>query len=309
MIPRKLLLLAALAAAAACSARAGNNARDTESASDPAQSTAPQGDALASRGIAASPASDTAGGGPAAPAAPMSAGMLIRTGTAQVEVDSLDRAVARVRALAAQVGGYVGASTVQGGREQAREAELELKIPAARWDQALSALAPIGRVESVNVKSDDVGEEFVDVQARMANARRLEDRLLQLLAARTGKLDEVLQVEHELARVREEIERYEGRLRYLSSRAAVSTLTVTLHEPRPVVGDYPGSSVLGRAFLEAWRNFIGFLAGFISALGILVPLAVLLGGIWWAARRLRARRPARAEPPSPARHDKPHLEE
>src|SRR5205823_10851551 len=78
---------------------------------------------------------------------------------------------------------------------------------------------PIGKLESVNVSAEDVGEEYVDVAARMANARRLESRLIDLLAARTGKLKDVLDVEQELARVREEIERYEGRLRYLKAHS------------------------------------------------------------------------------------------
>jgi hypothetical protein len=70
----------------------------------------------------------------------------------------------------------------------------------------------------------------------MENARRLETRLIDLLATRTGKLKDVLDVERELARAREEIERYEGRLRYLRAHATLSTLTISLHEPLPVVG-------------------------------------------------------------------------
>jgi hypothetical protein len=305
MSPRTMIVLAAALLVCGCGSRARNAPEDAAAApsneSAGSAPSAPKVDALAARGMVTTTDSAAGAGAPAAPAT--AAAMLIRTGTASVEVDSLDRAVARVRALAQQIGGYVASSTVQGGREQAREASLEVKIPSAKWDQALSGLNPIGRVESVNVKSEDVGEEFVDVQARVANARRLEERLIGLLTARTGKLEEVLQVERELARVREEIERYEGRLRYLSSRAAVSTLTVDLHEPRPLVGGYPGASVLGRAFRDAWRNFIGFLAGLISSLGFLVPIALIVAAIWWAVRRLRRRRPA----PKPA--EKPRLEE
>ncbi|MDB4948094.1 MAG: hypothetical protein JWM27_743 [Gemmatimonadetes bacterium] len=228
------------------------------------------------------------------PQAPAHETMLMRTGTASVGVpeDSLEAAMEKVTALAGRVGGYVTNSSMQSGREQTREASLELKIPSERWNQALKGLNPIGRVESVNVQAQDVGEEFVDVQARMANARHLEERLLQLLANRTGKLEEVVQVEHELASVRESIERYQGRLRYLTARVAMSTLTVQIHEPRPVVGEYPGASVIGDAFVRAWRNFVGFTAGFISALGFLVPLCLLLALAGWILRLLLRRRPA-----------------
>jgi hypothetical protein len=310
---RLFTLTCLLAATGYGCARERNNT--PESVADAASSqAAPKADPLARQGIVADVAasSDTAGGAPqqpadpAVPQPPAATAMLIRTGTAAVEVDSLEPAIARVQALAQHMGGYVASSSMQGGREQVREASLELKIPAARWDQALTALQPIGKVESVNVQAQDVGEEYVDVQARMANAKRLEDRLLQLLATRTGKLDEVVQVEHELANVREEIERYEGRLRFLTSRVSMSTLTVQVHEPRPVVGDYPGASVVGGAFVQAWRNFMGFLAGFISLLGFLVPLGLLVAAAVWAIRRmLRSRRPA---PPAPAAPEKPHLE-
>jgi hypothetical protein len=130
----------------------------------------------------------------------------------------------------------------------------------------------------------------------VANARRLEERLIALLATRTGRLEDVLAVERELARVREEIERHEGRLRYLRTRAAVSTLTVNLHEPRPIVGEYPGANVIGNAFRQAWRNFVGFLAGFIASLGILIPVGLLALAGWLVLRPIwrfrRRRKPA-----------------
>ena len=81
--------------------------------------------------------------------------------------------------------------------------------------------------------AEDVGEEFVDVSARMENARRLEQRLVTLLASRTGKLSDVLAVERELARVREDIERYEGRLRYLRAHAATSSCRSKCTSPTP----------------------------------------------------------------------------
>lgn len=217
--------------------------------------------------------------------------MLIRTGHAMVEVDSLELAITRVRQLAQQLGGFVANTSMDVGQRQFRQATLQLRIPAARFDEAISGLPPVGRIESVNVTTEDVGEEFVDVSARVANARRLEERLIALLATRTGRLEDVLAVERELARVREEIERHEGRLRYLRTRAAVSTLTVNLHEPRPIIGEYPGANVMGNAFRQAWRNFVGFLAGFIASLGILIPVGLLALVGWYVLRRIwRSRR-------------------
>jgi hypothetical protein len=217
--------------------------------------------------------------------------MVIRTGQASIEVDSLERAVAQVRLLAARVGGYVANTVMQTGRGDLRSASLEVKIPAERFDDGLNGLAPLGKLESVNVLAEDVGEEFTDVTARMENSRRLESRLIDLLARGTGKLKDVLDVEQELARVREEIERTEGRLRYLRAHAALSTLTIAVHEPVPVVG-HAGSSVIGEAFKQAWRNFVALVAACIRGLGIVIPLGVLAAAGWLSLKRLRKGQPA-----------------
>ena len=211
--------------------------------------------------------------------------MMIRTGQAFVEVQKLDPAILKIRQLVAQVGGYVANSSMSGGRDQIRQASFEVKIPSAKYDEAVSSLSGIGKVETVNSSAQDVGEEFVDVTARVTNARRLEERLINLLANRTGKLDEVLRVERELARVREEIERYEGRLRYLTSRASMSTLVINAHEPAPLIGNQPGENPIGAAVRRAWDNFVALLAALIASLGILLPLGALAGaGLIWYRR-------------------------
>jgi len=215
--------------------------------------------------------------------------MLIRTATASIQVDSLEIAVAQVKQLAAQFGGYVASSGIEAGQKRLRNATLEVKIPATRFDDALSGLTPIGKVESVNVSAEDVGEEYVDVDARMENARRLERRLIDLLGTRTGKLKDILAVETELARVREEIERYEGRMRYLKAHTATSTISVTVHEPVPVVGS-AGHSVMGEAFTQAWRNFVVLLSLAVQSLGVVLPLGLIALTAWYVTHRWRVAR-------------------
>ena len=216
----------------------------------------------------------------------MPTNMIIRTATASVEVDSVQPAIVQVRLLATRLGGYVASTGIETGKNQLRQADIELKIPAARFDEALAGLTPIGKLESVNVDAEDVGEEFVDVTARMDNAKRLESRLIDLLAKRTGKLKDVLDVEQSLARVREEIERYQGRIRYLAAHTAMSTLSVTVHEPLPVVGE-AGHSVMGEAFTQAWRNFVVLMSLAVQSLGVVLPLGLIAAAAWLVVRRRR----------------------
>ncbi len=289
------VVLVAVVLALAC----GDNASMRQQRSAPGAS-APM-DAAVSREMAPPPSESVAGGSAAklyasvpevqltsAPMQPSaSPGMIIRNGSASIQVDSLELGIAAVQKMATTFGGYLGNTSLSAGENQVRSATIELKIPSARFDAALAGLEPIGTVESVSSTAEDVGEEFVDITARVANAKRLEERLISLLATRAGKLEEVLAVERELARVREEIERYEGRIRFLKTRVATSTLAVTVHEKAPLVSVSPGENVIVEAFKNAWRNFVRFIAALIASLGVLIPLAAVGIVAWIGWRRIR----------------------
>lgn len=289
----RLATIGVFLAAAACDERSNFAAKERAaySRSAPTPPTARSGyggadgatkDAAQAVAIGAAPQSASLPtSAPAQEAAPGS--MLIRQGNASVQVDSLEVGIARLRDVARRVGAIVANTSMQSGKNELREASIELRIPSERFDEAVSGLTPLGKVESVNVSVADVGEEYVDIAARVANAKRLEQRLIDLLARRTGRLSDVLGVERELARVREEIERYEGRMRYLRTRASISTLTVAVHEPPPLIASHPGESPIRDAFKDSWRNFVAFVAGAIAIAGILVPVAIFVigGALLW----------------------------
>lgn len=214
--------------------------------------------------------------------------MLIRTGRVSLEVSSLDSAIAAARAVADRVGGFAAGLDRNVAASWRPVATLTLRVPVGQLDAAIDALAALGQVEAVQLTSEDVSEEFVDITARLENARRLERRVLDLLARGAGKLTDVLQVEEKLARVREEVERIEGRRRYLQTRSAMSTIELALHEagtpPPPKV-----ASAFGDAFGQARRNFIVLATAAIEASGVLVPLGVVAAILWVIMRRGRRR--------------------
>ena len=226
---------------------------------------------------------------------PARARMLVRTGSATIEVEAIDGAVESVRGIAERMGGFLASVAVSGGRDQVRTATLALRVPSDRFDETLAALDSLGEVQSVHVDSEDVGDAFADLEIRIANARRLEQRLLDLLSTRTGDLEDVLAVERELARVRQEIESMDAHMRSIRDRVQLSTITVTLHEPEPLFSSGNGENVLVRSLRQAGRNFVGFVAGFIASLGVILPLAVLLLAAFWVWRLWRRRRRARGD--------------
>ena len=248
--------------------------------------------------VAEQAAMTTGAGAPLPPASDPAGAMLVRHGEASVEVRHVDDAVARMRHAAAQFGGFVANTAVRSGKDEQPSASLEVRVPTAQFDGLLAALHTLGKVERITAGAEDVGEEYVDLGARAANARRVEARLIEMLGTRTGKLSDVLTVEQELARVRQEIERHDARLRWLERRAALSSLTIALHEPVGLI-DRPSPGPIVEAIGLAWQRTLGIIAWCIASLGILVPLGVLVGvGVLVLRRALAAERVSTTIDPS-----------
>lgn len=268
------------------------------SADGAATSAAPERPRAEALAVRADRAAASNAGGAAAPALgrpipPLdpSGAMLIRSGQATLEVRRLDDAVAVLRRTAGELGGFVANTSIAGGDDRYRTATLEIRVPSARFDAVITALGTLGKVETVSASVEDVGDEYVDLGARAANARHMEARLVEMLATRTGKLSDVLTVEQELRRVREEIERYDARLKWLERRTALSSIAVTLHEPVSVL-DQRGPSPIAEAFADAWRRAVGVVAWCIASLGVLIPVGALVGGVLALVRRLLRPAPA-----------------
>ena len=286
IIPVALVALGALVPLAACGRKDDASRNMAMSAASPRSSTgfargdlavadapaapsleakATGGQAIASRVANDASRSDATRGGDFSRGVPLPAidatgAMLVRHGQASVQVKTVDAALDAVRQTAAQYGGFVANTSLRTGKDEQRAATLELRVPSDKFDGLLAALSRLGKVESVTANAEDVAEEYVDLGARAANARRVEARLVEMLATRTGKLSDVLTVEQELARVRMETERYDARLRWLERRASLSSLDITIHEPIPLLDNPSGPGPLAEALAEAWTHAIAVLA-------------------------------------------------
>jgi len=131
----------------------------------------------------------------------------------------------------------------------------------------------------------DVTEEYIDLEARLRNLRRQEERLLEILD-RAESVKDVLEVERELGRVRGEIERLEGRLRYLSNRVEFATITVELLEPEPIAQ----SLGLRSAISDAMKGLVTVTRALIVAIGYLLPIAAVAAVLFALLRRVRKKR-------------------
>jgi len=216
-----------------------------------------------------------------------------------IQVPRRDEAAAALRAAVAAVGGYVSEGTLV-GQDAGGSAAFTLKIPVAALAGFRAQLARLGEVESDSEKAEDVTEARADLKARLHNARAAEQRLLELLAGRTGNLGDVVAVEKELTSVRETIERLDAEERTLEGEIAFATVKArleTLYVPR--------QAGLGRRLAEAGRDGLesgqAFLVGTLTFALSAGPTLLILAAMGYAAfaavrawmrRRRAARRPA-----------------
>ncbi len=145
---------------------------------------------------------------------------LVRDAALVLGVIDRDAAAARAGRLATECGGYV---------QTAESAALTLRVPGDRFDLLLDELARIGVVKERKVQVRDVTEEYVDLELRLKSKRAMLDRL-EALAARAEKMEDLLRVEQEIARLIQETEQLEGKLRLLSSRVTMGCITIRFTE-------------------------------------------------------------------------------
>ncbi|MCZ7372153.1 MAG: DUF4349 domain-containing protein, partial [Candidatus Methanoperedens sp.] len=146
------------------------------------------------------------------------------------------------------------------------------RIPQKNFYSAVEQIESLGTVRSKEIKGQDVTEEFIDTGARLGNLEKQENRLSEILKM-ANTVKDVLEVEHELERVRGEIERLTGRLNYLNQSVEMSTITVNAAEPVPFTGESRG---ITEALREAFRGFIESIRGLIIFTGFILPITIYL---------------------------------
>jgi hypothetical protein len=233
--------------------------------------------------------------------------VIIYTGNMSLVVKDTQAAVEVITDLANEKGGYVAGSNIyQYG--DVPQGSITIRVPAERYQEVLADLRALAvRVQSENSSTQDVTEEFTDLQARKTNLEAAEVSLRELLEERrrTGSTSDILEVYRELTNIRGQIEQIEGRLRYLSNQAALSTITIelipdVLYQPVSVAGWEPQGVAKEAlqalvAALQGLANLTIWLVILVLPLLIilLIPVVVVVWIIrwWWKRRRAKKQAP------------------
>jgi tetrahydromethanopterin S-methyltransferase subunit B len=218
--------------------------------------------------------------------------MIVRSGNISLVAEDVNQAMQAITQLATGYNGYVVSSSVS-GEEEGMRGWIAIRVPDDKFDQAMAEIRGLAvRVEEESTSSQDVTEEYIDLEARLANAEATEQEFLALLD-KAEDVDDILKIYNSLSQVRQEIEQIKGRMQYLERTSSMSLISVSLRpefDEKPPVP--PGWNALA-IFKSAARGLVitGQVLGTIAIwLLIFIPIwGTILGIILWRLHKRRVR--------------------
>ncbi len=216
---------------------------------------------------------------------------LIYNAEMEISVKDFQKAENEIKTICEQNSGYIQDTKTYRKNDGKMHGTVKIRVPFEKFKQVIRSLSGLGEVRSQREWTEDVTEEYIDVTTRIENARKLEERLLNLLNTKNATLTEIVSVEGKLVEVRTQIEQFEGKLRYLKNRINFSTITVTIYEPQSALAEqesvfYPviwAMRQLGMIFFGSIGIFVLIAAG-------ILPWALIVYGIVKIVRYRRKKR-------------------
>ncbi len=241
------------------------------------------------------------------PSAPGDLGRkLIRDGNADMETAAFENTVNGLYEMVRIIGGFVEAQSIQGGGlndSTLRKASITIRVPSAKFDEAMFGLAKLGTVVSQATNSTDITDQYADTETRVRNLKIQETRILELIM-KAGKLDEIVTLEGRLSELRYQIESMENSLKNFDRLLEYSRISLQISEVVKVSDVKPVPKTLGerisRAFDSAWTGFVegsqDFAVWFVRNMFTLLILTIVFLILWSLVRRSsRKRKAAKAE--------------
>ncbi|MBQ0991770.1 DUF4349 domain-containing protein [Micromonospora sp. PSH03] len=306
---RRSALLAAttLAAALALTGCGAGDSGAQDSAGTAAEAPAANGGEAGRDAAAGAPE----GAGAGAPDLRVDQRAIIYTGRMRVQVDDVDSAAREATAVASQAGGFVGGDQRRSADADA-VAELELRVPAAKFTGVVEEIAKLGRQQSRQIDTQDVTEETVDLEARITSQRARVESARRLLSRATSITD-LVSLENELGRREADLASLEAKKRRLADLTALSTITVSLAGPAAKDTEEEAETGFLVGLKGGWKAFVVSMTVLLTVLGALLPWLVALGVPLVALLVVLRRRrkspalvaPVSAPPPVPATRSAP----
>jgi hypothetical protein len=155
---------------------------------------------------------------------------IIKSGMLTFEVESFETAYQKVVGILAEEKGYIAASSTTKLANGKVRGEIIIRIVPEHFDSVTLKLRSLGELKNQQVSSEDITKQYVDLTARVKNAKALEERLVKLMTEKKGEIKDLLEVEKELANTREKIERLQGEIKYYDNLTSLATITLDIME-------------------------------------------------------------------------------
>lgn len=237
---------------------------------------------------------------------------IIRNAELVVETNDPGEGQRRIASIAESRGGFVVTSesrqrTREGGSQTEMVVTVTVRVPAAQFDAVVNEIRGAGsRLAREKITGQDVTEEYIDLEARIRAKQALEAQFMEIMK-QARSVQDALEVQRQLAEVRSEIERLEGRRRFLENQSSLSTITVTLQPPTQIVSTtgffYSVKRAFGEGLDAAATITLFFIQFFVALLPILIFVVLPLYFIARYLLRRLYRKPANvqtAQPPPTA---------
>ncbi len=155
---------------------------------------------------------------------------LIRNAQVELEIVSFDVAVQKITGFANEERGYIATSSSKKQANGKLRGNVVVKVVPENLGHFLQKLRGVGELKNQTLGSEDVTKQYFDTDARLKNARVMEQRLIEMLKTKSNDVADLLAVEKELGRVREEIEQMQGGLKFMDAQVEFATVTIALAE-------------------------------------------------------------------------------
>ena len=166
---------------------------------------------------------------------------VISQASVSLNVSNVSTALNQVETMAQNLGGSVDNMNSSGAQNQ-EQANVTIRVPANQFLTALNQLQGMGTVENQNINSQDVTQQYIDLQAQLTSAQMEEQSLQAILAKATTVSDEIA-IQDQLTQVIAQVENLQGQINYMQNQVAMSTITVNLNTPQISTGQAPSGTL------------------------------------------------------------------
>ncbi len=210
--------------------------------------------------------------------------------TVSVASGSFDSKLADVRHLVELEQGFIAGTDAQVNPQlpddRIRTGVISFMVPAKNFDETIDGLAKLGKVQNEHIGGQDVSAQYVDLQARLANAEAQRNAMVALLQ-RAQSVSDIIAIQNQLGQITQQIEQLKGQIQYLDHNTSFSTVTVNIVEagtPAPTAANdnWGFATALG----DAAHNFVTTINYLITGLGAIGPVLLLVGLAYFVWRRL-----------------------